>query len=114
MQDRSDKCYESSQKELEVPSGPGVKSHKRSFSNVTLVEMAAKTMDMRKHVSASGLNESPQHSDERRFGFVEALSTSHDIDVGVETGTDTSSPARSVDVPLTDSDVEDMEYLFSN
>ena len=36
------------------------------------------------------------------------------MDRGAEIGTDTSSPAKSVDAPLTDSDVENMELLFSD
>ncbi|XP_072013004.1 ankyrin repeat domain-containing protein 27-like [Amphiura filiformis] len=113
MQDMSDKCYQGSGKtELEIPTET-VKTHKRSSSNVTIEEMAAMAMDMRKAASASS-ETSPQHGDERRVGFAEALSSTPDVDRGVDTGTDTSSPAKSVDAPLTDSDVENMEPLFAD
>ena len=71
-------------------------------------------MYMRMQTSASGPEESPQHSEELRVGFVEALSTSHDIDRGVETGTNTSSPGKFVDASLTDSDAENMKPCFSD
>ncbi len=126
MQDMSDKSYqedEEGKSELEIPK-EGAKTHKRSSSNVTLEEMAAMAMDMRNKASGS-TESSPQHRDERGVGFAEALGSTSDTakspnvsvvhaDSGMDTATDTSSPAKSVDAPLTDSDVENMEPLFSD
>ena len=133
MQDMSDKCYaedddeeEGGQSELTLSgAGKGKKTHKRSASNVTLEEMEAMALDMRRAATAGASEFEGSSEEHSRVGFVEALSTtSPGYDWGIDAGTDTSSPAKSVDAhsspaksvdaPLTDSDVENMEPLFSD